>query len=425
MSRRRTRPQGSIRLTAGDLYEARLPGSVDKKRSALSGRYATVQEAQQAIDDAVTQIRRRERVATARARRGLTVAELVAKYIIERTEDPDNPLATNTIVNYKMNLRNYIDGTPFGRLSVNTVTANDVNKWQRYLSREKVGATQRDRCRRLISATFNWAAGSDLMPYVPMTTVRKRSTKRARHTANTNSEVVLPTWDQLATIVSEVKRWEDSLLITLLAFTGLRWSEAKSLQCKDLNPDGTITVERVYVRRPKSLTQTGETEWVTEPVKAGNPDKVIVPQGLIAPLKTLIAKRGNKGLLFRADQHKRKKPIQILNLPNFRQRVWQPACVEAGADGLKVKSLRAFAASVLVDSGATITETASLLRHDPRTSEKYYVRPTFDDDPIRFTLREQAQGSTMRERLDSLYQLWSERFPEATERIHRGSDNIG
>ena len=423
MSRqRRTRPQGSIRLTAGGMFEARLPGSVDKKRSALSGRYGTQQEAQQAIDNAVTQIRRRERVATARARRGLTVSELVAKYITDREEDPDNPLATNTTIGYKMNLKNHIEGTAFGRISVNVVTANDINKWQRALSREGLGSTQRDRCRRLVSASFNWAAGADLMPYVPMATIRKRSTKHARHTANTGNKVMLPTWEQLGTIVATPDRWEDCLLIALLAFTGLRWSEAKSLECRDVNSDGTITVERVLVRRPKSLTGTGETEWVTEPVKAGNPDKVIVPKGLLPSLEALVAQRGNRGLLFRADQRKRKKPIQILSLPNFRQRVWQPACVKADVEGLKVKDLRAFAASVLVDSGATVTETAALLRHDPRTSQKFYIRPTFDDDPVRFTLREQAVGQTMRQRLDSLFSLWSQRFPDATLRLSPTTD---
>lgn len=93
--KRRTRPQGSIREREGG-WEARLPYSVDKKRSVLSGRYRTAEEAQEALDDAIQKAKHNQQVATVKARRGMTVAELCTKYVEARTTSALTPKRSAT-----------------------------------------------------------------------------------------------------------------------------------------------------------------------------------------------------------------------------------------------------------------------------------------------------------------------------------------
>ena len=428
--KRVTRPKGSIRKRENGMYEARLPYSVDKKRSVVETstgvrRFKTVKEAEEAMEAAITAIQRRERVTTTQARKGLTVTQLCERYVEERRTDPDAPLATNTIIGYKAAIERSIKNTNFGKMRIGRVTAPDVNKWLRELADDGVPQSRRNYAKRVVSAAFSWGAGEGLMPVVSLASARKRSSKFARHKENIRGTVMLPTWKQFADIVCQPDRWEDRLLIALLGWSGLRWGEARSLQTNDFNGDGTIRVERTWVKTPKVLTGTDKTSWNPEPVKAGNPRDVLVPSGLLQPLAELTAMRGS-GLLFRADQRKSRGGRQILLSSNFRQRIWLPAIESAGlgkpADpkdrrALKIKDLRAFAASVLVDSGATTVETAALLRNDPATSERFYIRPTLEGDPDRFRLRMSVEGSTMRERLDYLYVAWAARFPLVTERL--------
>ena len=409
----KTRPQGSIRLREGG-YEVRLPYSVDKKRSVLAGRFATFEDAEEALRDAVAKARHQQTVDTVRSRRGVSVAELCHQYVDARAKDPDGPLATNTIVGYRSAIDNHIAPTHFGKQSVNMVDETDVNRWYQTIAATGTSKSRREYARRVVSASFTWAAGLGIMQPVQLFTVRKRSTKLSKQT--TSSTVVLPTWKQFAEIVEHPKRWEDRLLLALLGWCGLRFGEARSLNATDLNVDDyTIRVERVWVRRPATLTGTGKAEWVVEPVKAGNPANVPVPTPLFTELLQLANRRNFDGLLFRADQHDR-GGLGILSSSNFNSRVFYPARNHAQAPQVKVKDLRAFAGSTLVDAGATIVEVAGMLRHDIRTSERYYLRPS-PADPDRYNLRQHANGATLTDRIGSLYGVWANRFPNTAQAL--------
>lgn len=80
---------------------------------------------------------------------------------------------------------------------------------------------------------------------------------------------------------------------------------------------------------------------------------------------------------------------------------------------MKVKDLRAFAASVLLDSGSSLTKAALLLRHsDKRTTERHYARATQErahDRARRDVLID--KGASLPERLDALWDAWVKAFP--------------
>lgn len=413
--KRRSRPLGSIREREGG-WEARLPYSVDKKRSVLAGRFGTAEEAQEALEDAIGRIRHSHQVATVKAKRGLSVSEVCEKYVDARVSDPDSPLATNTVVGYQASIKNYVAGREFGSKSVLQVQAQDVTRWGAGLARAGVPQSRREYARRVVSAAFAWGYSMGLMPHVPLDGVRSRSTKLSRNVQN-SAGVILPTWKQFAVAVKFPQRWEDRVLLALLGWCGLRWGEARSLTCDDLvSGEASVWVRSVLVKRPSVLTG-GAAEWVIEPVKAGNPSLVPVPHGLFECLEVLAEQRGGHGLLFRADQRASRGGVGVLSSSNFRQRVFVPAVEASGADPkFRVKDLRAFAGSTLVDAGATVVEVAGFLRHDVRTSEKYYLRPS-PADPDRYKHRLEAGGATLTERLTSLYDVWLNRFPKTRESL--------
>ena len=92
---------------------------------------------------------------------------------------------------------------------------------------------------------------------------------------------------------------------------------------------------------------------------------------------------------------------------------------------MKVKDLRAFAASVLLDSGSSLTEAALLLRHaDKKTTEA-----------LRTAMQERAhdrarrdvqidRGASLPERLDALWEAWVGAFPRVIPRLGMHTDNV-
>jgi len=133
--------------------------------------------------------------------------------------------------------------------------------------------------------------------------------------------------------------------------------------------------------------------------------------------------------------------IGVLDNTNFRRDVWLPARQAAGLVGdeslpaldprrypMKVKDLRAFAASVLLDSGSSLTEAALLLRHaDKKTTERHYARAMQERAHDRARREVQIdRGASLPERLDALWDAWAGAFPGVAHTLGIGgaSDNV-
>ena len=93
---------------------------------------------------------------------------------------------------------------------------------------------------------------------------------------------------------------------------------------------------------------------------------------------------------------------------------------------MKVKDLRAFAASVLLDSGSSLTEAALLLRHsDKKTTERHYARAM--QERVHDRARRDVQvdkGASIGERLDALWRAWVEAFPGVLPKLGMDVDNV-
>jgi integrase len=387
----------------------------------------------------------------------MKVSDAVDAYIEYRTREGRAQLATRTTEGYEGVAEGVIRHPPanLGRKQLQKVSPPVVNKWLADLRKAGVPESTIKRTRVLLSGTLRWAIGhGHYIGTNPLSEVTEFWSKSARDADEETRPVLLPTWKEFATLVQTPKRADDALLLALLGWCGLRWSEAVSLRVDDVWKDRpVITVARVLVwkqekhtgRRVKKTKQpTPETprgQWVEEPVKGGHRANVPVPTPLWKALRTLADQRAGEptcpepagNLLFRAEKW---TPASggwgVLDNSNFKRDTFYPAREACGLTGdpsrpeldprrnpLLIKDLRAFAASVLMDAGATVLEASKLLRHaDSRTTLAHYARAqeeeSFDED--RVSVRDQA-NLNLSERLEKLYSIWAKKFPQAAKKV--------
>ena len=418
--------EGTVRETprkGSGSWMAKLPRRLSPSRAAIPGRWRTEREARRALNAAIADMDRGIAAIPGRTPGGPVrkVRHLVADYIEERKNDPQSPLAAATVRNYKLSLNNYITHprANIGDVALNRLTTPMLNEWLGNLTRIGLGRPTIIYARRLVSAALSWEVEQGRLHSNPANAIRVRSTKASRAASQSADPVLVPTWEELTALVAHPERWEDRLLIATMAWCGLRWSEAVSLETTSLNPRrGTIAVTRV-------LTQS-EGAWHQEAVKAGLADTVSCPEALMKALRKLAATRtepasalgGN--LLFRAPNFI-EGGTGIVDDSNWRKDVWAGARAAAGLTGdpnapamdprrraIHVKDLRATTASVLVDAGATRFDAAAQLRHsDARTTDRYYTRALQDmhHSPARARIRLDVT-LTLPERLSALFDAW-------------------
>jgi integrase len=435
--------EGQVRETpkGSGKYRALLPRRLSPSRAAIDGRFDSAMEARRALNAAIADIDR-GRDAAPGARRGGPVRKVkhaVGEYITARTADRRAPLAARTVQAYRGSLQNHIchPQANLGEAALSKLTSGAVNKWSSDLAAAGVGPDSIEHARRVLAAALNWEVEHERLLRNPMSAIRIRTTKASRN-AQQRDPVLVPTWEELATLVAAPERHEDRLLLALLAFGGLRWSEATSLEVRSLEPvPSTIAVERV-------LTHTTSTGWVVESVKGGLSHRVFVPRRLMGELVNLGETRADEvphelagRLLFRAPNASERGGIGMLDSSNFRRLVWEPARIAAGLNGdpsaprmsprsrpMTVKDLRASAASFLIDAGATRFEAAQQLRHSsPRTTDQYYTRALEErhHSPARAEIRNQAHLS-LHERLNAMFEAWVEEGGEPLKSALFGPD---
>ena len=131
--------------------------------------------------------------------------------------------------------------------------------------------------------------------------------------------------------------------------------------------------------------------------------------------------------------------IDVLDNTNVRRDFWVPVRKAAGLVGeeslplldphrnpMKVKDFRAFAASVLLDSGCSLTEAALLLRHsDKWTTERPYARAMQEraHDRARRAVHVD-QSAILPERLEALWDAWVSALPSVIECLGLDRNNI-
>ncbi len=270
--------------------------------------------------------------------------------------------------------------------------------------------------------------------------------------------VMLPSWSEFATLVETPEDEHDRLLIALLGWCGLRWSEGVSLHEQAVSRDRPqITIDRVLVRRTQTEVDrdTGmglhlleNYYWQQEPPKADVSATVPLPRPLWRRLVILADQRlRDEPMPMPAGRLLFRRPIISPGFTNsigvldnnFHRDVWNAAREAAGLVGdkslpaldprrnaMKINELRAFSASVLLDSGSSLTEAALLLRHaDKKTTQRHYARAMQERAHDRARRDVQIdRGASLSERLDALWEAWVQAFPNVIPRLGMDWSNV-
>jgi len=178
------------------------------------------------------------------------------------------------------------------------------------------------------------------------------------------------TADRLSSLADALDE-DQAVMMWLGVVLGLRWAEASGISVRSIDfLAGTLTVSQ----------QLGRDRTVHAPKSAAGRRTLAVPRWLLEELTVLLARRG----LTAADGDQLVFVTMTgaaLHYNNWRTRIWQPACREAGLEGLRFHDLRSMAATALVAEGVDPKTAQARLGHSSsRLTLDLYARVTAQAD---------------------------------------------
>jgi integrase len=246
-----------------------------------------------------------------------------------------------------------------GGLRLRQVTVEACQRFAAELEAAGVGASTRRRVLMVLSSVLQRAVEWGRIPANPVRLIRKPTAKRAR--------VVRPlapaTVERMRRWLLDRERQRDATLLCVLAYAGVRPSEALALTWGDVR-ERTLLIERsLDADGSARRTKTGQIRSVR----------------LMAPLREdLDAWRNGQmagELVF---------PTRFGtgwdedDWRNWRDRVYKPAAAAAGLSGTRPYDLRHSAASLWLHEGRTIIEVASWMGHSGQMALSTYLHVMSD-----------------------------------------------
>ncbi|MFM6848444.1 MAG: tyrosine-type recombinase/integrase, partial [Terrabacter sp.] len=159
----------------------------------------------------------------------------------------------------------------------------------------------------------------------------------------------------------------NGLSVAVLAFCGLRFGELAALKVRRVN----LLRRRLVVA--ESVTEVGgRLVWSTP--KTNRTRTVPFPPALGPGIEALCVGKGPDDLLFTAPGG------GAVRLGNWRHRVFDPACREAGLVNVKPHDLRHTAASLAIAAGANVKAVQQMLGHASAAMTLDVYAGLFGDD---------------------------------------------
>lgn len=273
-------------------------------------------------------------------------------------------------------------GPTFGDIPLDLITREMVGAWLINLA-ARVSAKTAKNVHSLASSILADAIDERLVAHNPF-----RGAVAALP-ASKHEEMVFLTRGEFDTLQRGVQD-DYRLLVRLLAYTGLRWSEATALRIRDVDILGRrLHVVQAWKRTPESYFEMGE------PKSRRSRRTITIPHSLADELIPLTSRPGDELLfLTRYD-----RPVRH---SNFRQRVWLPAlrsmqrcgehqdqpkpcgtdCVGHVPKAPRIHDLRHSHASWLIAAGVPLPAIQRRLGHESITTtiDRYgHLSPEMDD----------------------------------------------
>jgi integrase len=259
-----------------------------------------------------------------------------------------NALAPKTRAIYAGLWKLYV-APALGTVHLGNLTTPVVSRFQRELQTRGVGGPTILKALTLVQSICRHAVIDGLIPSNPVQPLRKPSQRPTRKGVRVSPQ-------QVEAIRQHVPTTRDAVLISLLAYAGLRPGEALALTWGDIG-DNTINVDKSLSLGEERDTKTGNHRTVrllaplAEELSAMRPrvvhlvrdeDDGLTRQDINARIFTLADGRDWTDTAWR----------------NWRRRVFKPAAKAAGLDGIRPYDLRGSFCSLLLAAGVNLAEIA-------------------------------------------------------------------
>lgn len=290
-----------------------------------------------------------------------TVAQLGAEWL---TSNPAK--RTGTKARDEAILRRHIVPV-LGARSIGTVTKPHVQALVNTWSQRAAPRTVK-RQYGVLTAMFAYATEADYLARTPCRGVRLPKAPPLRRQ--------LPDADQLAALAAELGPY--GLMVWVAVLTGLRWGEVAGLRV------GSLDLLRHELRVVEQRTRDLHGDAITaSPKSAAGVRTLSIPAGLSDTFGAHLAERGVTAADPDALVFVGARGGRPLNYPNFRQRVWQPACDRAGLTGLGFHDLRRVNATAMVAAGVDLKTAQTRFGHsDPRLTLAVYAQAVTEADRL-------------------------------------------
>lgn len=248
----------------------------------------------------------------------------------------------------------------WGARSVKSLTRGEIQEWAGALSSQKSPSVVW-RAMGILKGICDDAVKDSLILRNPCNGVSLPRKTRRRHRYLTMGQLLE---------VASCSGYYEPLILTL-GLCGLRWGEATSLTCGDIDYEK----RRIIVAR--TVSRVGGAMVESTP-KNGHARQVAYPRALESYLKRLTDGRDDDELVFR-------HPvtggyIKRGHGPTSPGSWWYAACREAGLEPMTLHDLRHTAASLMVSSGANVKAVQRQLGHSSASMTLDVYADLFDDD---------------------------------------------
>jgi integrase len=233
-----------------------------------------------------------------------------------------------------------------GKARLRELTPDTLERFVVELRRAGAGEASIQRSLGILGAMFSCAVSWNRMVRNPVAAMRKPKQKRTRPPPS----VLSPR--QVEAIRSGLANGRDRLLVSLIAYAGLRPGEAIALQWGDLRDD--------VLRVDKSLSD-GQVKGT----KTERPRDVDIEPWLKQELlehRISLGRPADRELIFQMHDG---RPWNEGKWRRWRDRTFEPAVAKAGLPPMPPYDLRHARASQLIASGASVVEVADQLGHSP------------------------------------------------------------
>ncbi|GAA1624748.1 tyrosine-type recombinase/integrase [Actinoplanes couchii] len=281
----------------------------------------------------------------------VTVGDWAARWIANQVQ-----LKPSTRFRYEAVLRNQVLPV-WERVALSAVAHTDVGEWVRRLSDAGLAASTVRQAHRVFSLLLAEAVRDGRLPRNVAIGVRLPRVGKAEKSFLTHAQVA-----DLADAAEP-----HSLIVRVLAYTGLRWGELAALKVKRVD----LTRRRLLVA--ESMTEVNGKAVFGTP-KTHQRRSVPFPRFLVDPLTDQIIGRSRDDLVFTSPEG------GVLRNNNFRRRAFDRAAETVGLKGLTPHELRHTAASLAVAEGANVKAVQRMLGHASAAMTLDVYADLFEDD---------------------------------------------